>query len=83
MGVPAVMVDDSGNRIPGMVPDAEILANPDRHSKAVMQDFYRTPEFCSACHKANLPPQLNDYKWIRAFTRLTSGRIPNFRSEIR
>jgi Flp pilus assembly protein TadD len=68
MGVPAVMVDERGNRMPGMVPDSEILAHLDRHSKAVMQDFYRTPVFCSACHKANLPPQLNDYKWIRAFT---------------
>jgi Tfp pilus assembly protein PilF len=68
MGVPAVMVDEQGNRIPGTVPDAEILANLDRHAKAVMQDFYHTPEFCSACHKANLPPPLNNYKWIRAFT---------------
>ena len=68
MGVPAVMVDEQGNRIPGIVPDSEILAHLDRHSKAVIQDFYHTPEFCSACHKANLPPQLNDYKWIRAFT---------------
>jgi len=68
MGVPAVMVDEKGNRIPGIVPDSEILAHLDRHSKAVMQDFYHTPEFCSACHKAYLPPQLNDYKWIRAFT---------------
>ena len=40
--MPAVMVDEQGNRIPGMVPDAEILAHLDRHSKAVMQDFYRT-----------------------------------------
>jgi Tfp pilus assembly protein PilF len=68
MGVPAVMVDEKGNRIPGIVPDAEILAHLDRHSKAVMQDFLHKPEFCSACHKANLPPMLNDYKWIRAFT---------------
>jgi tetratricopeptide (TPR) repeat protein len=68
MGVPAVMVDEKGSRIPGIVPDAEVLANLDRHSKAVMQDFYHSPEFCSACHKANLPPLLNDYKWIRAFT---------------
>jgi tetratricopeptide (TPR) repeat protein len=68
MGVPAVMVDEQGERIPGIVPDAEILAHLDRHSKAVMQDIYHTPEFCSACHKANLPPPLNDYKWIRAFT---------------
>jgi Flp pilus assembly protein TadD len=68
MDVPSVIVDEQGKRIPGVVPDAEILAHLDRHSKAVMQDFYRTPEFCAACHKANLPPALNDYKWIRAFT---------------
>ena len=51
-----------------MVPDSEILAHLDRHSKAVMQPIYHSPEFCAACHKANLPPTLNDYKWIRAFT---------------
>ena len=68
MGVPAVMVDENGTRIPGMVPDSEILAHLDRHSKAVMQPLYRTPEFCAACHKANLPNPLNDYKFIRAFT---------------
>src|SRR5580692_2711059 len=33
-----------------------------------MQPFYRTPEFCAACHKANLPNPLIDYKFIRAFT---------------
>jgi Flp pilus assembly protein TadD len=68
MGVPAVMVDEKGNRIPGEVPYADILAHPDQHSKAVMQSFYREPEFCAACHKANLPNPLNEYKFIRAFT---------------
>ena len=68
MGVPSVMVDEEGNRIPGEVPDEEIRQHPDRHSRAVMQGFYRTPEFCAACHKANLPDTLNDYKFIRAFT---------------
>jgi tetratricopeptide (TPR) repeat protein len=68
MAVPSVLVDEQGKRIPGIVPYAEILAHLDRHSKAVMQDIYHTPEFCAACHKANLPPALNDYKWIRAFT---------------
>jgi len=68
MAVPAVLVDENGKRIPGMVPDAEILAHLDRHSKAVMQKIYQSPEFCSACHKANLPVMLNDYKWIRAFS---------------
>lgn len=67
-GVPSAMVDEDGHRIPGMVPDEEIKSHPDRHSRAVMQQFYRTPEFCAACHKANLPDTLNDYKFIRAFT---------------
>jgi tetratricopeptide (TPR) repeat protein len=68
MGVPSAMVDEDGNRIPGMVPDEQIKSHPDRHSTAVMKQFYRTPEFCAACHKANLPDTLNDYKFIRAFT---------------
>ncbi len=68
LAVPAVIVDAQGNRIPGMVPDSEILAHLDRHSKAVMQPIYHSAQFCAACHKANLPPMLNDYKWIRAFT---------------
>ena len=68
MGVPSVMVDESGNRIPGEVPYDEILKHSDRHSRAVMQSFYRTPEFCAACHKANLPEHLNGYKFLSAFT---------------
>jgi tetratricopeptide (TPR) repeat protein len=78
MAVPAVMVDEQGNRIPGMVPDAEILAHPERHSKAVMQDIYHTAEFCSACHKANLPPMLNGYKWIRAFSAFDDWQNSKF-----
>ena len=68
MGAPSVLVDEKGNRIPGQVPFLEIMSHPERHSKAVMQSFYRTPEFCAACHKANLPNPLNEYKFIRAFT---------------
>lgn len=68
MGVPAVMVDENGKRIPGEVPYGDILEHPERHAKAVMQPFYRTPEFCAACHKANLPSTLNEYKFVRAFT---------------
>jgi len=67
MGVPAVMVDEEGQPITTrQVSDAEILTHLDRHSKAVMKDFYRTSEYCSACHKAALPRELNGYKWQRA-----------------
>jgi tetratricopeptide (TPR) repeat protein len=68
MGIPAVLVDASGAPIPGPVPDSEILAHLDRHSKAVMRPIYKTPEFCSSCHKAAIPRTMDDYKWLRAFS---------------
>ena len=68
MGTPAVLVDENGKPIAGPVSDAEILAHLDRHSKAVMRPLYKTPEFCAACHKAAIPRELDDYKWLRAFT---------------
>lgn len=68
MGTPAVLVDESGTPIVRPVSDGEILAHLDRHSKAVMRDVYRTPEFCAACHKAAIPHALDDYKWLRAFS---------------
>jgi cytochrome c556 len=58
--------DRQAGGIYGEVPDKEILAHLDRHSKAVMKDFYRTSDFCGACHKAALPSMLNGYKWQRA-----------------
>jgi tetratricopeptide (TPR) repeat protein len=78
MGIPAVMVDEDGKRIPGEVPYDEILKHPDRHSRAVMQSFYRTPEFCAACHKANLPQHLNDYKFVAAFVTFDEWQNSKF-----
>jgi tetratricopeptide (TPR) repeat protein len=66
MAQPTALLDENGNPIYGEVPDKEILAHLDRHSKAVMKDFYRTSDFCGACHKAALPRSLNAYKWQRA-----------------
>ena len=66
IGVPAVLLDEDGKPITRPVSDGEVLAHLDRHSAAVMKSFYKTSEFCSTCHKAALPRQLNDYKWQRA-----------------
>jgi Flp pilus assembly protein TadD/thiol-disulfide isomerase/thioredoxin len=66
LGQSSALLDADGKPIYGEVPDKEILAHLDRHSKAVMKDFYRTSEFCGACHKAALPRSLNGYKWQRA-----------------
>jgi len=62
-----VIVDEKATAFPRGAFD-QILRHPKRHSKAVMSDLLHTPEFCAACHKANLPEPLNDYKFIRAFT---------------
>ncbi|HWZ12833.1 MAG TPA: tetratricopeptide repeat protein [Acidobacteriaceae bacterium] len=78
MGQPAVLVDEAGKPIVGKVSDAEILAHLDRHSKAVMQDFYRSPQFCSVCHKAALPKTLNDYKWQRALFVYDEWQMSSF-----
>lgn len=68
LGVPAVLVDESGQPIHRAVSDSEILSHLDRHSAAVMKPFYRSSDFCAACHKAALPHDLNDYKWQRAIS---------------
>jgi Flp pilus assembly protein TadD len=67
MGVPAVMVREDGTPVTGVVSDADILRRPDLHRKAVMRDFYRTAEFCSVCHQAEIPKALNGYKTLRPF----------------
>ncbi len=81
MGIPAVMLDASGAPIHHPVTDAEILANLDRHKAAVMKPFYRTSEFCSACHKAALPRTLNDYKWQRAISLYDEWQNSSFAKE--
>ncbi len=68
MGIPAVLVDENGAAVTRPVPDAEILAHLDRHSKAVIRPLYKTAEFCAACHKAAIPASLDDYKWLRAIS---------------
>ena len=81
MAQPAVLVDEKGQPIYGDVSDKEILAHLDRHSKAVMKDFYRTSEYCSVCHKAALPRQLNDYKWQRAIFLYDEWQLSSFAKE--
>jgi tetratricopeptide (TPR) repeat protein len=78
LGRPAVMVDADDKPIYGEVSDKEILAHLERHSRAVMKDFYRSSEFCSACHKAALPKILNDYKWQRAIFLYDEWQLSSF-----
>ncbi|MDY7093796.1 MAG: multiheme c-type cytochrome [Acidobacteriota bacterium] len=42
-----------------------VKAKPEFHKKTFLKPLHQTPEFCSSCHKVHLPPELNDYKWLR------------------
>ncbi|HEU5406283.1 MAG TPA: multiheme c-type cytochrome, partial [Nitrospira sp.] len=68
MGQPAVMLNPDGTPRPGIPTYSEIFENVALHKKAVMKDFLKTPEFCSVCHKAAIPKELDGYKWLRAFS---------------
>jgi tetratricopeptide (TPR) repeat protein len=78
MAVPAVIVDAEGNRVPGEVPEDEIMRFPERHKRAVMQDSYRTPEFCGACHQASLPVSLTGDRVIREFATYDEWQMSSF-----
>ena len=81
LAAPAVLLDEKGSPINRPVTDAEILAHLDRHSAAVMKDFYRTSEFCAACHKAALPKELNGYKWQRAISLYDEWQNSSFANQ--
>ncbi|UCB53952.1 MAG: tetratricopeptide repeat protein [Thiotrichales bacterium] len=43
-----------------------IKAKPAHHKNTLLKPVHKTAEFCSGCHKANLPYEVNHYKWLRA-----------------
>ena len=48
--------------------DQEVLANLEAHSRAVANPLLKKPEFCAACHKSAIVPELNGRKWFRTFS---------------
>ena len=66
MGQPAMLQSADGTKILEAT-DQEILNNVPDHKRAMMRPLLKQPEFCGACHKSQVPQELNDYKFIRAF----------------
>src|SRR5438034_954939 len=67
MGDPALFVKEDGTRMLAGVSDQQILDDIPSHRRAMMRPLLKTPEFCGACHKSQVPRELNDYKFLRAF----------------
>lgn len=42
-----------------------IKAKPAFHKATFLKPLHESTEFCGTCHKVHLPPELNDYKWLR------------------
>ncbi|MEM9530407.1 MAG: multiheme c-type cytochrome [Pseudomonadota bacterium] len=42
-----------------------VRANPGFHKRSFLKPLHQEAEFCGSCHKVHLPPELNDYRWLR------------------
>ena len=78
MGVPTALLDKNGKPIPGEVPYSEIMKHVKRHIAAVMKPFYKSPQYCAACHEADIPRSLNHYKWLPAITLYNEWQESSF-----
>ena len=56
----------SKNELLQWVNNQLVKAKPSFHKKTFLKPLHKTAEFCSTCHKVNLPFTLNHYKeWLR------------------
>jgi Flp pilus assembly protein TadD len=81
MGEPALLVKEDGTRLLEGVTDQQILDDIPSHRRAMMRDVLKSPEFCGACHKSQVPKELNDYKFLRAFMVADELQMSSFSKE--
>ncbi|MEZ6131047.1 MAG: multiheme c-type cytochrome [Planctomycetaceae bacterium] len=56
----------SNNSLLQWVNNQLVKAKPSFHRKTFLKPLHSTAEFCSSCHKVNLPYELNHYReWLR------------------
>src|SRR6266508_1830692 len=81
MGEPALLVKEDGTRLLAGVTDQQILDDIPSHRRAMMRPLLKSAEFCAACHKSQVPRELNDYKFIRAFAVGDEYQMSSFSKE--
>lgn len=80
MGQPALLQKEDGTKIVEAT-DQQILDDVPSHKRAMMRDVLKKPEFCGACHKSQVPKELNDYKFLRAFAVADELQMSSFSKE--
>ncbi|MEP6706365.1 MAG: tetratricopeptide repeat protein [Pyrinomonadaceae bacterium] len=81
MGEPALLVKEDGTRLLAGITDQQILDDIPSHRRAMMRPLLKTADFCGACHKSQVPRELNDYKFIRAFAVADEYQMSSFSKE--
>ncbi|HEX8068669.1 MAG TPA: tetratricopeptide repeat protein [Pyrinomonadaceae bacterium] len=82
MGEPALLVKEDGTRRLLDVTDQEILDDVPSHRRAMMRPLLKDAAFCSSCHKSQVPKELNDYKFLRAFAVADEYQQSSFSKEV-
>lgn len=77
MGQPALLVREDGARLLD-VTDQQILDDVPSHRRAMMRPVMKSQEFCASCHKSQVPKELNDYKFLRAFAVYDEFQMSSF-----
>jgi len=73
--------EEDGARLLAGVTDQQILDDIPSHRRAMMRPLLKTADFCGACHKSQVPHELNDYKFIRAFAVADEYQMSSFSKE--
>jgi tetratricopeptide (TPR) repeat protein len=56
----------SESKIGQWIHNKMVKSKPEPHRRAMLKPaMHRTGEFCGACHKVGIPPEVNDYRWKR------------------
>ncbi len=81
MAEPALLVKEDGTRHLAGVTDQQILDDIPSHRRAMMRPLLKSHEFCAVCHKSQVPRELNDYKFLRAFSVGDEYQMSSFSKE--
>ena len=80
MGQPSLLTREDGTKILD-ASDQDILNDVASHKRAMIHEVTKKPEFCAACHKSQVPKELNDYKFLRAFAVGDELQMSSFSKE--
>lgn len=81
MTEPVLLVKEDSTRLPDAT-DEQILEDVPSHRRAMMRPLLKSPEFCGACHKSQVPKELNDYKFLRAFAVADEWQMSSFSKQV-